>query len=422
MNLEPRILIDISRLCYRRLYGRLPTGIDRVSLEYIRHYAGGARAVLSRSIFSSVLSRTDSERAFRLLLDARAPATLAILWLFFKAFLGWRMRPGVTDCVLLNTCHTGLHHAGYATDLMRGGARPVYFVHDLIPITHPQYCRAGERERHETRMRTVLKTGRGIIANSRDTLAALARFAEGEGLRMPPATVAPLATSLPRAEAGERPIAAPYFVVVGTIEPRKNHLLLLQLWRDMAARYKVQDSRYKIQDTRFKVQDTRHKTPVTRHPEKSEAIPRLVIIGYRGWENREVFELLDHSGELRGVVFEHSACSDEALAAWLRHARALLFPSFTEGYGLPLAEALSLGTPAIAADLPVFREVAGEIPEYASPLDGGRWMELIADYASPESARRAAQLERMKVFRATTWEKHFEKVDDFLEQEMGNGK
>ena len=401
MNLEPRILIDISRLCYRRLYGRLPTGIDRVSLEYIRHYAGGARAVLSRSIFSSVLSRTDSERAFRLLLDARAPATLAILWLFFKAFLGWRMRPGVTDCVLLNTCHTGLHHAGYATDLMRGGARPVYFVHDLIPITHPQYCRAGERERHETRMRTVLKTGRGIIANSRDTLAALARFAEGEGLRMPPAAVAPLATSLPRAEAGERPIAAPYFVVVGTIEPRKNHLLLLQLWRDMVTREKGKGKREKGQ---------------------SEAIPRLVIIGYRGWENREVFELLDHSGELRGVVFEHSACSDEALAAWLRHARALLFPSFTEGYGLPLAEALSLGTPAIAADLPVFREVAGEIPEYASPLDGGRWMELIADYASPESARRAAQLERMKVFRATTWEKHFEKVDDFLEQEMGNGK
>jgi len=68
----------------------------------------------------------------------------------------------------------------------------------------------------------------------------------------------------------------------------------------------------------------------------------------------------------------------------------------------------------IASDLPVFRETAGTVPEYADPLDGPRWAALIMDYASDGPLRRA-QLERLKGFRAGTWARHFEIVDRFLE-------
>jgi len=119
---------------------------------------------------------------------------------------------------------------------------------------------------------------------------------------------------------------------------------------------------------------------------------------------------------LQEHVLELGPRSDREIAGYLRHAQALLFPSFEEGYGLPLAEALSLGVPAIANDLPAFREIAGDIPEYAGPRDSRRWRDLIADYARPDSALRAAQLQRLAGFRATTWEGHFQTVDDFLRQ------
>jgi len=148
--------------------------------------------------------------------------------------------------------------------------------------------------------------------------------------------------------------------------------------------------------------------------------PRLVVIGQRGWECENVVDLLERCQELRGFVIERNACSDAELVTHLHHAQALLMPSFAEGYGLPVIEALSLGTPVIASDLPVFREIAGEVPEYVDPLDGQRWMALIGEYADPASERRKAQLSRMAGLRLTTWDDHFRIVDDFL-AELGRG-
>ena len=381
----PRILIDITRLLNRRQGGRLPTGIDRVGLEYIRHYANSARAVLSLGSFSAVLSRADSALAFSMLLDSQANAAPVKRRLILKACLwGW-MNMDVADCYLFNTGHTGLENKGYAALLRRWGARPIFVVHDLIPVTHPEYCRPGERVRHLARMRNAITMGCGIIAISHNMLDALRTLSNEAGLRLPPTVVAPNAPGLPPPAPGPRPIKGPYFVVLGTIEPRKNHWLLLQLWRRLVERL-------------------------------GEAAPRLVIIGQRGWECENVVDLLERCEQLRGFVFEKNHCSDEELVTYLHHAQALLFPSFVEGYGLPMSEALSLGVPVIASDLPVFREIAGAVPEYADPLDGRRWMELIGDYAEVHSVRRMAQLERMADFRGTTWAQHLNTVDEFLKQ------
>ena len=381
----PRILIDITRLLYRRLVGRLPTGVDRVSLEYLRHYSGSARAVLSLAPFGAVLSRADSALAFEVLLDGRAGAAGLVLRSMPKAVLwGWLNRD-VSGCCLFNTGHMGLENGNYAVLLRRWGARPVFVVHDLIPITHPEYCRSGERKRHVTRMRNALSIGCGIITNSQGTLEALRTFSNAAGLSMPPAVVAPLASGLPRLVPGPRPMERPYFVVLGTIEPRKNHWLLLQLWRRLIERL-------------------------------GEAAPRLLVIGQRGWECENVADLLERCEPLRGFVTEHNACSDAELVTFLHHARALLFPSFAEGYGMPMAEALSLGVPVIASELPVFREIAGGVPDYADPLDGRRWLELIGDYTAAHSPMRAAQLKRMLDFRPTTWAQHLDTVDAFIER------
>jgi glycosyltransferase involved in cell wall biosynthesis len=383
----PGILIDVMRLIFRRAAGTIPTGIDRVGLEYVRHYADRARAVLSLGPLAAPLSRADSARLFGALLDGADLGRFRLLAARLAAKnTAWNwIRPRAGRSILLNTANLWVNTPYYAAQLRWLGARPVFFVHDLIPITHPEFFRPAWGRRHPARVRTMLAIGRGIIANSRDTERALREYAEREGLACPPVVVAPLAPSVtPVREGGAAPPQPPYFVVVGTIEPRKNHLLLLHLWRRLIE-------------------------------QEGGAAPRLYVVGQRGWECENVVDLLERSSPLVGFVFERGGCSDAELAALLRGARALLMPSFAEGFGLPVVEALAAGVPVIASDLPAFRELAGDIPEYADPLDGARWLELVREYARPDSARRAAQLERIRGFRAPTWKEHFAIVDDFLD-------
>jgi glycosyltransferase involved in cell wall biosynthesis len=114
-------------------------------------------------------------------------------------------------------------------------------------------------------------------------------------------------------------------------------------------------------------------------------------------------------------VIEVGRCTDPELTAHLKNARALLFPSLVEGYGLPLIEALHAGVPVIASDLPVFREIGQNIPDFLDPVDPAAWERQILSYASDESASRAAQLERLEGYRAPSWADHFAGVNAWLE-------
>ena len=92
----------------------------------------------------------------------------------------------------------------------------------------------------------------------------------------------------------------------------------------------------------------------------------------------------------------------------------MLFPSFAEGYGIPLVEALAAGVPVIASDLPVFREIGQGVPELVAPDDDCAWEATIADYARADSLRRRAQLARLIDFDAPDWSDHFATLDRFL--------
>jgi glycosyltransferase involved in cell wall biosynthesis len=377
------ILIDVSRLLERKLLGRNPTGIDRVSLAYLHHYRSHAEAVLCLGSRTFTLSRKDSERCFDLLLGERPGGTQATLRAWSNALAkGW-WHSGVRSHVLFNTGHMGLERPWYANGLRKSGAHLVCVVHDLIPITHPEYCRPGRRERHMQRILNVARFASGVVVNSHHTKDTLEVFCREAGLEPPPTVVSPLGTNLPARVPDRVPEKEPYFVMLGNIEPRKNHWMLLQLWRRLVE-------------------------------QRGAAAPRLVVIGQRAWECENVVDLLDRCEQLHGFVVEHATCGDEELVNTLRHARALLYPSFVEGFGLPIAEALSLGVPVIASDLSVFREFAGDVPDYADPLDGKHWLELIQEYARPDSARRSAQIARMPAFVAPTWAQHFERVDRLL--------
>lgn len=387
-NNDAPLLLDASRLVWRRWSGTRATGIDRICLAWMEHYGPRAQAVIAHRKGQAILPVGTSQALFRLLAQperaqggtVRFRAALAALAIRRSGHL--RDRLDGRGRFWLNPGHNGLDHPGLGDWLRRREVRAMHLVHDLIPITHPQFCREGEAERHRRRMLAVLDTGVGVIANSAHTLETLGKFAAAEHRSLPPAAIAwPGTQVLPHVEPSNG--ADPTFVILGTIEGRKNHALLLSLWRRML-------------DERGSAQ-----------------VPRLVIVGRRGWRADEVFAQLDRR-EFGDRVVEVGPLGDRQLAETLAGARALLFPSFAEGYGIPLVEALAAGVPVIASDLPVFREIGQGVPELLSPVDAAAWSLAIADYAGPDSARRREQLDRMVSFEVPDWRDHFVKVDNFL--------
>ncbi|RVT39820.1 glycosyltransferase family 4 protein [Sphingobium algorifonticola] len=389
MNASRPLLLDVRRLVWRIWVGGMPTGVDHVCLAYLEHYAQHAQAVVERGRVRCILSPENSDRLFAMLrfgMD-RFKRNMSILGMraMLSSFGEGQRGKGR---VYLNVGHTGLEQSSGIALL---DVKPVYLLHDLIPITHPEYCRAGENIRHAERVRTILKRGHGVIANSNDTVTAFSAFAQSEGQTLPPTLTAYLGTRLMVSATDNRaPLDRPYFVMLGTIEGRKNHILILNIWRDLVTKMGAE-------------------------------APILVIIGKRGWECEQAVDLLERSPHIKGHVIELQHGQDHDVAHYFRHARALLFPSFTEGYGMPLIEALASGLPVIASDIAVFRELAGDIPEYFSPIDGIGWRNAIEAYLPQDSVSRAAQLLRMRDFSPPTWEQHFAKVNDWLPSiEKGN--
>ncbi|MCE7796832.1 glycosyltransferase family 4 protein [Sphingobium sufflavum] len=389
------VLLDVSRLVWRAWAGRLPTGIDRVMLAYVARYRDRARAVVHGKNYSRILPGRLSRLLFDILLASGRQRRRAQISAILTASFYTPVARGTAGQPYLNVGHTGLHRPNHGRWVARTGVRPVYLVHDLIPITHPQYCREGEDEKHGLRVETLLRCGAGVIANSACTLASLRQFAGTHGLAMPAhSVVAPLGLEplwlAPPDHAADRlhidDDGRPYFLTLGTIEGRKNHILLLKVWRDLAAAL-------------------------------GERCPRLVIVGQRGWQCGEATALLDNSPVLRPHVTELADCGDDALLSLMAGARALLFPSFAEGYGLPLIEALAVGTPVIASRLDVFREIAGDIVTYLDPHDMLAWYGAVRDYMEPASREHHAQLERMQAaaYHPPSWADHFARVDGLLE-------
>ena len=376
-------LIDVSRLIWRAWSLRLPTGIDRVCLAYLSHYGTRSHAVIQKRSLRIVLNAKASDALFQLLLHGRTHVRSNLT--AFLAQTGWQRERDVRGKLYLNVGHTGLDARSLPNWLKRTQLRSVYLVHDLIPITHPHYCRAGEVDRHVRRMRHLLESADGVIANSQDTLDQLALFASSQKIPLPKhKLVALLGTKKPQIAATSivRP-SRPYFVVIGTIEARKNHLLLLKIWQRL-------------------VRDLGEKAPM------------LMLIGQRGWEIDDVAQILDEDHSLQGHVVELGRCSDAQMTDLVGGARALLMPSFAEGFGIPVIEALQSGTPVIASNLDVFREFAGDIPLYLRPDDAEAWMDAILSY-SEGSEDRQRQVELIPNYAAPNWEDHFRHVDSWLE-------
>ena len=265
----------------------------------------------------------------------------------------------------------------------------VITVHDLDFIRQPHRLTTDAR-RFYGQVTWAVAEADGIIAPSgaiRDDLTAL--------LAVPPERVTVIAEApasrfsppLPDATVMELPHGTPtpgsYFLFVGTVEPRKNLDTLLSAYRTYRA-------------------DT--------------DIPKeLVIVGAEGWESARTAQMLERSA---GVSWLRDV-DDDALVPLYHGALALLLPSWEEGFGLPVLEAMASGTPVAISTARALEEVAGDAALVAPPDDRDAWamlMRVLADLPEVRADLTRRGFDRAKAF---SWERAANETADLYERVLG---
>jgi glycosyltransferase involved in cell wall biosynthesis len=413
-----KILFDCEHLVHR-LSSYTPIGMDRVAIRYLHHFVSNPdrfqtigvmphgrtcyfiehRLVVSlcQLLFDTWISATMDtetfrERAVSLQKDFREtwPASWFKDWPIDPRLLEIRQQSPRDEFIYVNATQSGY---AMTPDLvfMRTvlNAKIVCFVHDTIPMDFQEYIEGNDANRRAEIILNIGAIADLIVVNSISTGNDIIRHLTKSGIAAPRVEklyigveekFLELTASMPSA-ADE--YSSPYFVIVGTIEPRKNHLLLLNIWREMA--------------------------------NSGEGnLPKLVIVGARGWDNRNVLNMLDKCAAIKPYVIERTNLSDNEIVSLLKGALAILYPPFYEGWGMPLAEALSAGVPAVASDIAVFHECSQEKAIFLSPLDGLGWRSVILDLARAGSPSLQSLRSLASEYKPNTWLAHFEQLDFLL--------
>lgn len=258
-------------------------------------------------------------------------------------------------------------HLPFIERLADVGGQLITVLHDLIPLVHPlSVTPRMTDEFNEWFERIVLRSDRVIGVSKSTALSFVVHVMRNKLVTKPDLRIGwwrlgadfdddagdPVSAAAEAVTAGK----TPYFLSVGTLEPRKGYPVALdafeQLWLEGI------DVRY-------------------------------VIIGCAGWQSEALEHRIKQHGEYGRRLLWLDKVSDADLHHCYSHARALVCPSMIEGFGLPLVEAGRYGLPVVASDLPVFHEIGGDHVHYFNLLDskdlGGKIKKL---YREPIERKR----------------------------------
>lgn len=368
-----RVYIDLSRLCMTAF----TTGIQRAAKKIV------ARMLRDARLDVILLSALPSQTAWRMLphdefiafcegtaptpfgegdVQTLRPCDLSANAVFFEIDSAWNMP---------------MQRHWLYPQLRQRGIRILCHVYDLIPITEPQYFHSNTAVQFWIWAAAVLEYADHIICNAQATADALHSLCKEVNTATPPCTVIPLggdfAPRRPDMAQADTALLAKlqprrYLLMVGTIEPRKNHRLLLDAVKPLA----------------------------------SLGIS-VVFAGRIGW-NMEQFAraMRKHPLKDRYFFFAESP-NDATIHALYADALAVVFPTKNEGFGLPIAEAFCFGTPVLAADLPVLHEVGGTLARY---FDNSSVDSLVqaAKQLLEDKASYAKIKEEIAAYRPPTWD------------------
>lgn len=279
--------------------------------------------------------------------------------------------------------------------LRANGVRVVTLVHDLLPVTNPSWFDPNLARVFAEFTEAVARHADVVIANSSHTAGEFERYRDGLGLPSDAPTVRAVAFGANPATAVGAPDAAlldsiegrRVALVVGTIEPRKNHRLVL-------------DALDRLEAGGF--DDL-----------------ALVIVGRQGWEIDDVADELRRRAETTDRVLWPASVDDPTLDALYRRADVVVVPSLTEGFGLPVIEALARGALVLCSNGGALPEAGGDHVAYFDPTDADELATLLRSVLTDDEAR-AELSERAGRFVVPSWDETTTQIADLFRSLSGS--
>ena len=268
--------------------------------------------------------------------------------------------------------------------LQRSGVALVEFAYDLLPLVAPQYF-SNEREILDRYVRRIYPLCELVFAISEHTRADVESWLAGQGLPAPLVTVIRLGEDFqvtePRRPSNDRfresgLKGSDFILCVGTIEPRKNHGLLIYVYK-LARR-------------------------------RGLPLPSLVVVGRKGWMSDSVYSVMTVDPEIKDQFVLQEDTTDEELSWLYQNCLFTIYPSLCEGWGLPIAESLAHGAPCIASNTSSLPEIAGDLISYFSPVSTDECLAAIQSLLEP-GGLDAARL-RIRDYEPTAWDEAFNTI------------
>jgi glycosyltransferase involved in cell wall biosynthesis len=236
----------------------------------------------------------------------------------------------------------------------REGVRFIFLAYDLLPVSHPEWFRSTTTDHFRRWLRALATLADDVLCISDAVRYDLLTWCTRElGLKhLPRLDVIPMGCDISyrRPHADEVKTRADVVLMVGTLEPRKGHALVL--------------------DTFEKLWETGNTST-------------LVLAGRPGWAVETLTQRIRNHPEYGGRLIWLESPDDELLDHWYRASAGLIMASEGEGFGLPILEAAAYGKHLLLRDLPVFREIAGAQATYFSGSEAfesalSEWLARIA--------------------------------------------
>ena len=351
------IFYDITRLVNRR-HQKYATGIDRIDINYA--------CFLSKT--QNVHFVYQHNNNFKVLLDKGLIAFLYDLWILKESKIDTDIEVLFILDVLkgqdvlslqsfhkcrekkfyINVSHYFFNDFDAFLKFKRTGQLIfISYIHDLIPVEYPEYTKSKNKNYYSSLFSLALCLSDVIFTNSQATYDSIIRFCSVNKISLPDIYINHIGVEPKFIEDSFKhqdkffSDNCEYFVYVSSIDARKNHILLLNIWREW--------SREQIK------------------------IPKLVFIGNRGGGNECVCNFLDNALFIDNYIIELNNLDDDQMMQVVKHSLGVLYPSFAEGWGMPIAEAIALNKPVICSDIKAHRESGQGLVTYLDPLDGLGW-------------------------------------------------
>jgi glycosyltransferase involved in cell wall biosynthesis len=292
-----------------------------------------------------------------------------------------RLRAG--DTLLIPGAFWIYHRYDLLSILRQSGVRVAVFIHDLIQVTNPELVEPLATSIFRRGLVDILCVSSYILTNSKFVADDVSRYLATRMNFQLPVIPVTLATELNHRNIDitnvfdEYELLAKegYVLCVGTLEIRKNHTYLIKIWEQLIKQF-------------------------------PGPIPNLVFVGKWGWQVDTLQKYLEGSDYLGGRLYIYNAISDGDLTFLYKNCLFTIFPSFAEGWGLPIGESLSYGKPCIASNVTAIPEVGGALCKYFDPFDIDDGYRVVSHVLADRPALAAWTKQVQAEFRPKTW-KHF---------------